>query len=126
MGSVLSLAKIIIVLTFIWTFAECMLPDSKYKKYTDFIYGLILTAAVASFIANFNFEVPAAEEYDVGAVYGSGYVKSLYETEAEKLLREKFGDASIEITLNDDCTLKSLKCKDKQIYNRIKEYLYGQ
>ena len=126
MSSVLSLAKIIIAVTFIWTFAECILPDSKYKRHIDFIYGLVLTAFVASFIANFSFELPQAEEFDVGAVYDSGYVRSLYETKAEEMLREKFGDRSIEVELNDDCTLKSLKCKDEQTRTKIREFLYGE
>lgn len=125
MDSVLSLSKAVVVLTFVWTFAECILPDSKYKKHTDFVYGLVLTATVAGFILNFDFKMPdISSNFEYGA-YRQDYVKGLYETELEKTLRQKFGDESVDVELNGDFEVESIKCADGETYKMIKEYLYG-
>ena len=128
MDSVLKLTRLVIVLTFLWTAAEYMLADATYKKYVDFVYGLVLITLLVNTV--FNVRLPdfsvGADQSPTSQIGGNEYLRQLYEQTAENTLRDKFGDKTIDVTLGNDYKVLSFTCKDESTRARIKEYLYGE
>lgn len=125
MSNINAFIKIIISITFLWSIGECLLPDSSIQKYTGFIYGLIIISLVVSVFtgvkdADFSF---AYNDIKNTSDYNSNYVKSVYEDNLEKILRDKFNDKSIKVELTDDYKINRITCADSETYEAIMRYI---
>lgn len=124
MNNISVFVKLIIALTFVWAIGENMLADNRIKKYIGYIYGLLLiTCAVSLFIdmKNCDYEFVYSDLGDISE-YNSEYLKSLYEDNLEKILRNKFGDDSISVKLSSDYKVESVKCENSKTYEEIMRY----
>lgn len=85
----------IVIFIIFMTFIEILIPDKKYKKYIDFVLGLMLISVMVSPISNifninaseFNLEIPY---YDNEFTYqDKNYTKQLYENELSSQISKK-------------------------------------
>ena len=116
--------KLIIALTFVWAIGENMLPDNNIKKYTGYIYGLLLVTCIVSLVVDikdFDYSFVYSDLEDVSE-YNSEYLKSLYEDNLEGILRDKFKDDSINVELSEDYNIESISCENSETYEEIKRY----
>ena len=116
--------KLIIALTFVWAIGENMLPDNNIKKYTGYIYGLLLVTCIVSLVVDikdFDYSFVYSDLEDVSE-YNSEYLKSLYEDNLEGILRDKFKDDSINVVLSEDYNIESISCENSETYEEIKRY----
>ncbi len=124
MNSVNIFVKSLVVITFIWCIAECIMPQKNIIKYSSFTYGLIVISMVVSLFTTIDFENFNIKAYnDDTIIYSNVYLKELYEKKTEDMLIEKFGDNSIKIELTDDFKIKSIYCENKEKYNEIVRFL---
>lgn len=124
MNNINMFVKLIIALTFVWAIGENMLPDNNIKKYTGYIYGLLLVTCIVSLVVDikdFDYSFVYSDLEDVSE-YNSEYLKSLYEDNLEGILRDKFKDDSINVELSEDYNIESISCENSQTYEEIKRY----
>lgn len=124
MNNINMFVKLIIALTFVWAIGENMLPDNNIKKYTGYIYGLLLVTCIVSFVVDikdFDYSFVYSDLEDVSE-YNSEYLKSLYEDNLEGILRDKFKDDSINVELSEDYNIESISCENSETYEEIKRY----
>ena len=124
MDNISIFVKMVIALTFVWAIGENMLPDNNIKKYTGFVYGLLLITCAVSLVVdmkNFDYSFVYSDLGDVSE-YNTEYLKSLYEDNLEGILQDKFGDDSISVKLSADYKIESIKCKNSKTYDEIKRY----
>ena len=101
-----------------------MLPDNNIKKYTGYIYGLLLVTCIVSLVVDikdFDYSFVYSDLEDVSE-YNSEYLKSLYEDNLEGILRDKFKDDSINVVLSEDYNIESISCENSETYEEIKRY----
>lgn len=124
MNNINMFVKLIIALTFVWAIGENMLPDNNIKKYTGYIYGLLLVTCIVSLVVDikdFDYSFVYSDLEDVSE-YNSEYLKSLYEDNLEGILRDKFKDDSINVVLSEDYNIESISCENSETYEEIKRY----
>lgn len=124
MNNISIFVKMVIALTFVWAIGENMLPDNNIKKYTGFVYGLLLITCAVSLVVDMkNFDYSFAYS-DLGNVskYNNEYLKSLYEDNLEGVLRDKFKDDTINVELSEDYNIESISCENSETYEEIKRY----
>lgn len=124
MNNINMFVKLIIALTFVWAIGENMLPDNNIKKYTGYIYGLLLVTCIVSLVVDikdFDYSFVYSDLEDVSK-YNSEYLKSLYEDNLEGILRDKFKDDSINVELSEDYNIESISCENSETYEEIKRY----
>lgn len=124
MNNINMFVKLIIALTFVWSIGENMLPDNNIKKYTGYIYGLLLVTCIVSLVVDikdFDYSFVYSDLEDVSE-YNSEYLKSLYEDNLEGILRDKFKDDSINVELSEDYNIESISCENSETYEEIKRY----
>jgi hypothetical protein len=124
MNNINMFVKLIIALTFVWAIGENMLPDNNIKKYTGYIYGLLLVTCIVSLVVDikdFDYSFVYSDLEDVSE-YNSEYLKSLYEDNLEGILRDKFKDDSINVELSEDYNIESISCENSETYEEIKRY----
>lgn len=124
MNNINMFVKLIIALTFVWAIGENMLPDNNIKKYTGYIYGLLLVTCIVSLVVDikdFDYSFVYSDLEDVSE-YNSEYLKSLYEDNLEGILRVKFKDDSINVELSEDYNIESISCENSETYEEIKRY----
>lgn len=124
MNNINMFVKLIIALTFVWAIGENMLPDNNIKKYTGYIYGLLLVTCIVSLVVDikdFDYSFVYSDLEDVSE-YNSEYLKSLYEDNLEGILRDKFKDDSINVVLSEDYNIESICCENSETYEEIKRY----
>ena len=124
MNNINMFVKLIIALTFVWAIGENMLPDNNMKKYTGYIYGLLLVTCIVSLVVDikdFDYSFVYSDLEDVSE-YNSEYLKSLYEDNLEGILRVKFKDDSINVELSEDYNIESISCDNSETYEEIKRY----
>lgn len=124
MNNINMFVKLIIALTFVWAIGENMLPDNNIKKYTGYIYGLLLVTCIVSLVVDikdFDYSFVYSDLEDVSE-YNSEYLKSLYENNLEGILRDKFKDDSINVVLSEDYNIESISCENSETYEEIKRY----
>ena len=124
MYSVSLFVKAVVSITFLWCIAELVMPVTGMKKYSSFIYGLIIVSLTVSVFVNLDYEnlFSVSTQNDVSK-YNKEYLKSLYEERLERVLIEKFGDDSIDVELTDDYMLNKISCDDEEIYDNIMRYI---
>ena len=116
MDSISYVAKTVIAITLVWCIAENMLPDKRYKKYSSFIYGIVIISVF------FSISVKSFDNIDKSA---SKNLVEIYEDKLEMIMKDKFNDSTINIELTDDYKIKSIKCRDEKTYQKIMGYLNG-
>ena len=124
MNNINMFVKLIIALTFVWAIGENMLPDNNIKKYTGYIYGLLLVTCIVSLVVDikdFDYSFVYSDLEDVSE-YNSEYLKSLYEDNLEGILRDKFKDDSINVELSEDYNIEGISCENSETYEEIKRY----
>lgn len=124
MNNINMFVKLIIALTFVWAIGENMLPDNNIKKYSGYIYGLLLVTCIVSLVVDikdFDYSFVYSDLEDVSE-YNSEYLKSLYEDNLEGILRDKFKDDSINVELSEDYNIESISCENSETYEEIKRY----
>ena len=124
MNNINMFVKLIIALTFVWAIGENMLPDNNIKKYTGYIYGLLLVTCIVSLVVDikdFDYSFVYSDLEDVSE-YNSEYLKSMYEDNLEGILRDKFKDDSINVELSEDYNIESISCENSETYEEIKRY----
>lgn len=124
MNNINMFVKLIIALTFVWAIGENMLPDNNIKKYTGYIYGLLLVTCIVSLVVDikdFDYSFVYSDLEDVSE-YNSEYLKSLYEDNLEGILKDKFKDDSINVELSEDYNIESISCENSETYEEIKRY----
>ena len=124
MNNISIFVKMVIAFTFVWAIGENMLPDNNIKKYTGFVYGLLLITCAVSLVVdmkNFDYSFVYSDLGDVSE-YNTEYLKSLYEDNLEGILRDKFKDDSINVELSEDYNIESISCENSQTYEEIKRY----
>lgn len=125
MNSMGLFAKSVIATTFLWTFLQSIMPGEKYKKCSDFVYGLVIISMVVSLALNIEqFEVSDFLS-DTGAVsnYSNSYILDLYEQKLSEALQKKFDDKSIKAELDENYKIVSITCDNKTTQKEIEEYL---
>ena len=120
MNSVDMFVRSIIVITFIWCIAECIMPENYAKKNSPFIYGIIIISMTVSLFTKIDFEsFFKIAEIENSGEYNNSYLKNLYEEKLEDALIKKYNNHSIEVELTDEYKLKRIYCNDKKIYEDI-------
>lgn len=125
MNSMGLFAKSVIATTFLWAFLQSIMPGEKYKKCSDFVYGLVIISMVVSLALNIEqFEVSDFLS-DTGAVsnYSNSYILDLYEQKLSEALQKKFDDKSIKAELDENYKIVSITCDNKTTQKEIEEYL---
>ncbi len=124
MDSVSMFVKTVIIISFMWCVAEAVLPESSVRKYSSFIYGLIIISLMLSTVTELNFDkLKVYSDNTQISESNEIYIKELYENKISELLTEKFGDKSIKVELTDDYKIKKILCNDKQTGEEIMRYL---
>ncbi len=125
MNSVGIFVKTLVALTLLWCIAENILPEKSIKKYSSYIYGLIVISMAVSVFTSIDYNSFYTNDYNMESVgYNNNYIKNLYEEKLETILREKFDDESIRIELTDECKIKNVYCDSKETYDNVVGYLY--
>lgn len=125
MENINALVKTVIVISFMWSLAEYIIPQSKLNKYTEFVYGLLIMSVIMTAIFNAKPSefLPDFEDTYTTEAYTQGYLTDLYEKELENILVDKFSDESIDIELGDDYKITNITCKNQETYQKIMGYL---
>lgn len=124
MNNVSVFVKTLVCLTFIWCLAENILPEKSIKKYTSYIYGLLVISMALSFFTTIDFEKNYTGNFDTQPYENNtAYIKNLFEEKLSNLLSEKFEDKSIRVELTDACKIKNIYCENKETYDAIVRYL---
>lgn len=124
MDSVSLFVKTIVVITFMWCIAEAVLPENSMRKYSSFIYGLVIISMAVSVFTKIDFnDFTAYDNTEKLSEYNSSYLKNLYEERISNALTEKFGDNSIRVELTDDYKINNIYCDDQKTYDDIMRYL---
>lgn len=124
MDSVSLFAKTIIVITFMWCVAECVMPDNSMQKYSSFLYGLIIISLTVSVFSKIRFD-DFFVFYNTQNIseYNSSYIKNLYEDRLEAILKDKFGNNSIKVELTEEYKINSIHCDNQKTYDDIMRYI---
>lgn len=126
MDSISYVAKTVIAITLVWCIAENMLPDKRYKKYSSFIYGIVIISVFFSIsVKSFDAENIFSFSNDNIDTSASKNLVEIYEDKLEMIMKDKFNDSTINIELTDDYKIKSIKCRDEKTYQKIMGYLNG-
>lgn len=124
MNSVSLFIKSLVTITFMWCLAELILPDHSVKKYSSFVYGLVIISLTISVFMGIDYNSFLSFENDLSInENNSDYIKQLYEKKIEKALSEKFSDKSIKVQLNDQYKIEKIKCENQETYDEIVRYL---
>ena len=125
MNSVGVFVKSLVALTFLWCIAENVLPEKSIKKYSSYIYGLIVISMALSVFTSIDYDSFFISDYTMESTGNNNYyVRNLYEEKLEKILREKFDDESIKVDLTDECKIENIFCDSKETYDNVMRYLY--
>lgn len=125
MENINALVKMVIVISFMWSIVENLMPQSQLNKYTEYIYGLIIMSVIISAILNINpnnFLPDYTLATDTG-LYTQDYLRGVYEENFEHILCEKFNDKSIEVELDDNYRITDITCQSQATYEKIMGYL---
>ena len=124
MSSVGSFVKIIVVLTFLWCIVEMILPENSMKKYSSFVYGLVIISLGVSIFTNVDYNNFYVFENSTNiSDNNKSYLRNLYEENLEKALIKKTGDDSINIELTEEYKIKKINCDSQETYDDIMRYL---
>lgn len=127
MNSVSLFVKTLVVITFMWCIAEVMLPENSIRKYSSFVYGLVIISLFVSAFTNMEYDkIFAFENTQNREEYNNLILKEVYEEKLGNVLIKKFGDESICVELTEDYKIKKISCKSKETYDDIMRYLNGQ
>ena len=125
MNSVGIFVKTLVALTLLWCIAENVLPEKSIKKYSSYIYGLIVISMAVSLFTSLDYDNFFVGDYTIEPTgYNNNYLRNLYEEKLEKVLREKFDDESISVELTDECKIENIYCDSKETYDNVMGYLY--
>ena len=125
MESINALVKTIIAISFMWCLAENIMPQSQLNKYTEYIYGLIITTVIISAIIKVNPDdfLPDFENTYNTDLYTQDYLREVYELKLEQILIEKVNDKNISVELDDDYKITDITCKNQATYEKIMGYI---
>ena len=124
MDSVSVFVKTIIVISFMWCVAEMIMPNDSIRKYSSFIYGLIIISLTVSAFSKVKFDdFFVAFNTDSSTQYNASYIREVYEKKLEDILCEKFDNKSIEVELTDEYKVKRIICDDQKTYDDVMRYL---
>lgn len=123
MNSVSIFVKSLVTLTFMWCIAENILPEKSIKKYSSYIYGLIIISMTISVFTSVDFDDFRIVDFNMQSVKTNDYLKTMYEEKLESALSEKFDDTSVRVELTDEYKIKNIYCDNKKTYDAIMRYL---
>lgn len=123
MNSVSMFVKTLVALTFVWCIAESILPEKSIKKYSSYIYGLVIISMALSVFTSVDYDDFKIVDYSVESEKTNDYLKTMYEEKLESALSEKFDDTSVRVELTDEYKIKNIYCDNKETYDAIMRYL---
>ena len=123
MNSVSIFVKSLVTLTFMWCIAENILPEKSIKKYSSYIYGLIIISMTISVFTSVDFDDFRIVDFNMQSVKTNDYLKTMYEEKLGRALSEKFDDTSVRVELTDEYKIKNIYCDNKKTYDAIMRYL---
>ena len=123
MNSVSMFVKTLVALTFVWCIAESILPEKSIKKYSSYIYGLVIISMALSVFTSVDYDDFKIVDYSVESEKTNDYLKTMYEENLENALSEKFDDTSVRVELTDEYKIKNIYCDNKETYDAIMRYL---
>ena len=107
-----------------WCIADSVLPENSIRKYSAFVYGLVIISLTVSLFAKFDFnDIGLSKDLTDTGEYNNTYLKNLYEDRLENVLSEKFGDGEIKVELTDDYHISKISCSNQKTYDDIMGYL---
>ena len=123
MNSVSMFVKTLVALTFVWCIAESILPEKSIKKYSSYIYGLVIISMALSVFTSIDYDDFKIVDYSMESEKTNDYLKTMYEEKLESALSEKFDDTSVRVELTDEYKIKNIYCDNKETYDAIMRYL---
>ena len=123
MNSVSMFVKTLVALTFVWCIAESILPEKSIKKYSSYIYGLVIISMALSVFTSVDYDDFKIVDYSVESEKTNDYLKTMYEEKLESALSEKFDDTSVRVELTNEYKIKNIYCDNKETYDAIMRYL---
>ena len=123
MNSVSMFVKTLVALTFVWCIAESILPEKSIKKYSSYIYGLVIISMALSVFTSVDYDDFKIVDYSVESEKTNDYLKTMYEEKLGSALSEKFDDTSVRVELTDEYKIKNIYCDNKKTYDAIMRYL---
>lgn len=123
MNSVSVFVKTLVALTFMWCIAESVLPEKSIKKFSSYIYGLVIISMALSVFTSVDYDNFSIADFDTETYQSNDYLKNVYEEKLQNALSEKFGDSSVRVELTNEYKIKNIYCDNKETYDAIMRYL---
>lgn len=123
MNSVSVFVKTLVALTFMWCIAESVLPEKSIKKFSSYIYGLVIISMALSVFTSVDYDNFSIADFDTETYQSNDYLKNVYEEKLQNALVEKFGDSSVRVELTNEYKIKNIYCDNKETYDAIMRYL---
>jgi len=123
MNSVSVFVKTLVALTFVWCIAESILPDKSIKKFSSYIYGLVVISMALSVFTSVDYDDFIIADFGTKTYQTNDYLKNMYEEKLQNALSEKFGDSSVRVELTNEYKIKNIYCDNKETYDAIMRYL---
>ena len=123
MNSVSVFVKTLVALTFVWCIAESILPDKSIKKFSSYIYGLVVISMALSVFTSVDYDNFIVMDFGTKTYQTNDYLKNMYEEKLQNALSEKFGDSSVRVELTNEYKIKNIYCDNKETYDAIMRYL---
>ncbi len=123
MNSVSVFVKTLVALTFVWCIAESILPEKSIKKFSSYIYGLVVISMALSVFTSVDYNNFIVMDFGTKTYQTNDYLKNMYEEKLQNALSEKFGDPSVRVELTNEYKIKNIYCDNKETYDAIMRYL---